>query len=343
MYEPMNRRKFIIGAIAGGVGLAEYIYTSEYMNQLADPSRDLSVKEYARYGAKAALAAITPNDQFYITSKGDTPRVEASSWRLKIDGLVAHPIEITYDQLLGLPRIERILTLECISNPIGGHAIGNAQWTGTPLKPLLEHAHPAPEASHVIIEAADGYSTGHPIERIWNEYNFLAYRMNGDLLPPVHGYPARIFIPGKFGMKQPKWITRIRFVNRPYLGYWETRGWSDDAERWAQARFTDLKDGAKLRGRNIELFGYAVGNLDGIKAVELSFDGGRAWQNADIFSNPSPLVWVFWKFRWNRPQHGKYEILVRAVDGKGRIEGADPLGIYPAGATGLQRVKVTIV
>src|SRR5579884_4007783 len=146
MDEPMNRRKFIIGAIAGGVGLAEYIYTSEYMNQLADPSRDLSVKEYARYGAQAA---ITTNDQFYITSKGDTPRVEASSWRLKIDGLVAHPIEIPYDQLLGLPRIERILTLECISNPIGGHAIGNAQWTGTPLKPLLERAHPAPEASHV--------------------------------------------------------------------------------------------------------------------------------------------------------------------------------------------------
>ncbi|HEX5481628.1 MAG TPA: molybdopterin-dependent oxidoreductase [Terriglobia bacterium] len=337
----MERRTFMIGAIAGGIGLAEYLYTGQYMKSLGDPSRNLSVRQYAQYGPQAALKAITPNDQFYITSKGLTPGVRASSWRLKVDGLVARPFDLTYSQALALPRIEKDYTLECISNPIGGHDIGNARWTGTPLKPLIERAQPASRASHVILYAADGYSTGHRIERIWNESNFLAYRMNGDDLPPEHGYPVRIMIPGKFGMKQPKWVTRIEFVDHPYNGYWESRGWTNDAERWAQARMTDPTDGARLRGRSQELYGYAIGNLDGIKTVQLSFDNGHTWQNADIFSNPSPLVWSFWKFLWIVPKRGKYEILVRAIDGKGRIEGHNPRNIYPVGATGLQRIKVT--
>ncbi|MGH9770695.1 MAG: molybdopterin-dependent oxidoreductase, partial [Candidatus Acidiferrales bacterium] len=262
----MERRKFIIGGVAGGISLAGYIYTSKYMNMLADPSRDLSVKAYERYGPAAALAAITPNDEFYVTTKGDTPTVQADSWRLKIGGLVARPLELNYGQLLALPPVETEMTLECISNSIGGDAIGNAKWTGTPLKPLLERVQPSGAATHVAIYAADGYSTGLPIERIWNEANFLAYWMNGDPLPPQHGYPARIFIPGKFGMKQPKWVQRIEFINHHYTGYWESQGWSDDSERWAQARFTDLEDGARLSGRNIEFAGYAIGNLDGIKS-----------------------------------------------------------------------------
>ena len=109
--------------------------------------------------------------------------------------------------------------------------------------------------------------------------------MNGEDLPPNHGYPMRIFIPGKFGMKQPKWITRIEFVNKAYLGYWESKGWSEDCERWAHARFSDLKSGARLSGKNLELTGYAVGNLNGIKSVEISLDDGQSWQPASIFSN----------------------------------------------------------
>ncbi|HLI30600.1 MAG TPA: molybdopterin-dependent oxidoreductase, partial [Terriglobia bacterium] len=158
----MERRKFIIGGIAGGISLAGYIYTSKYMNMLADPSRDLSVKQYEHYGPQAALAAITPNDEFYVTTKGGTPAVQSASWSLRIDGLVAHPLELNYNQLLALPSVEKEMTLECISNSIGSDAIGNAKWTGTMLKPLLERAQPAGTATHVAIYAADGFSTGHP-------------------------------------------------------------------------------------------------------------------------------------------------------------------------------------
>ncbi len=338
----MERRTFIIGAIAGGIGLLEYTAVSRWMNGMRQGGVP-SVKEYERYGSRAALMAITPNEDFYVTSKGATPRVDVARWRFKIDGLVRNPFTLTYEDVRKLPRLEKALTLECISNPIGGNFLGNASWTGTALKPLLERAAPTNEATHAIIYAADGFSTGHPVARVWNGENFLAYAMNGEDLPPDHGYPVRIFIPGKYGMKQPKWVTRIEFVNHAYLGYWEKGGWSDDCERWAHARFTDLKDGAKLSGKNLELTGYAIGNLDGIKAVEISLDNGQTWEAASLYSNPSPLTWAVWKYIWIGPKPGKYTLRVRAVDGKGRVEDTNPKGIFPDGATGQQALEVTVV
>jgi hypothetical protein len=301
------------------------------------------VKAYEKFGEQAALLAITSNDDFYVTSKGAAPYLKASEWKLNIDGLVANPLTLSFSELLALPRIERVLTLECISNPIGGNALGNAKWTGTPLKPLLERANPSRKATHTVLHAADGFSSGHPIARLWNEENFLAYQMNGEDLPPNHGYPARIFIPGKFGMKQPKWITRIEFVSKASLGFWERQGWSDDCERWAHARFSDLKSGARLSGKNLELTGYAVGNLNGIKTVEISLDDGRSWKPATLFSNPSPVVWTFWKYIWINPMPGEYTLRVRATDGKGRVQPFDPRNIFPDGATGQQVVKIAVV
>jgi DMSO/TMAO reductase YedYZ molybdopterin-dependent catalytic subunit len=337
----MERRTLIIGAVASGIGLLEYAFTTRWMNGMRDPG-GLSVKAYERFGSKAALMAITPNDEFYLTSKGGTPTVDRDKWQMKFDGLVEHPFTLNYQDLLKLPRIEKVFTLECISNSPGGTAIGNAKWAGTPLKALIERASPSGNGTHAAIYAADGFSTGHTLERLWNEENFLAWQMNGEDLSPIHGYPVRIFMPGKFGMKQPKWVTRIELLKRPHLGYWESRGWSDNCERWAHARFTDLKDGAKISARNFEFTGYAVGNLDGIKSVEISFDDGKTWNPTAIFSNPSPIVWTFWKYTWVNPKRGKYHIRVRAIDGKGRVEGGEPTSTFPNGATGQQAMTVTV-
>lgn len=337
----MERRTFIIGTVAGGAGLIEYGLCMRWVSALRNPPA-LSVHAYEQYGERAALLAIIPNEDFYVTSKGGTPSLTKSAWQLKFDGLADHPFALGYQELLELPKVERELTLECISNPVGCNYLGNAKWTGTPLKLLIERAMPSKQAAYVILSAADGFSTGHPIERIWNEENFLAYRMNGEDLPPAHGYPVRLFIPGKFGMKQPKWITRVQFANEAYVGYWEKAGWSDSCERWAHARLTDLKDGAEISGKNFELTGYALGNLDGIKAVEISFDDGPTWEPTNLFSNPSPLTWSFWKYFWINPKPGKYEIRVRAIDGKGRVESRGPQGIFPNGATGQQALKVKV-
>jgi DMSO/TMAO reductase YedYZ molybdopterin-dependent catalytic subunit len=338
----MERRTFIIAAVAGGIGLLEYGTVSRYMNGLRMP-HGFSVKPYEKYGAKAALMAITPNDSFYVTSKGGTPQLKKEDWSLTVDGLVSHPFKLNYQDVLALPSIEKYLTLECISNPVDGGIVGNALWKGTALKPLLERAGPTAEAKHAIIYAADGFTTGHPIERLWYEENFLAYQMNGEDLPYTHGFPMRIFIPGKFGMKQPKWVTRIQLVDKHYLGYWEQQGWSDTCERWAHARFTDPQDGAEISGKNFELTGYAIGNLDGMRAVEISLDDGRTWQKTDLYSNPSPLTWSFWKYVWVDPKPGKYKIKVRAIDGKGRVEPHGPQDTFPDGATGQETFKVKVV
>jgi DMSO/TMAO reductase YedYZ molybdopterin-dependent catalytic subunit len=337
----MERRTLIISAVAGGIGLIEYTLTNRWMNGMRDPG-GFSVKAYEQYGNKAALMAITANDEFYVTSKGGTPTVDRDKWQLKFDGLVDHPFTINYQDLLKLPQIEKVYTLECISDPVGGTAIGNAKWTGTPLKPLIERASPSGAATHAAIYAADGFSTGHTLERLWNDENFIAYQMNGQDLPPIHGYPVRIFIPGKFGMKQPKWVTRIELLKKLYVGYWESRGWSDTCERWAHARFADLKDGTRISARNFEFAGYAIGNLDGIRSVEISFDDGKTWKPAAIFSNPSPIVWAFWKYTWVNPRRGKYHVRVRAIDGKGRIEDRDPTSTFPSGATGQAVTTVTV-
>lgn len=338
----MDRRRFISVAMGAGVGALVLYYL--YRQVMGDLRRGhVRVKDYLEGGERAALLAITPNEDFYITSKGSAPSVNVEAWRLKIDGLVEKSQEFTLRQILELPAIERYLTLECISNPVGGKYIGNAVWRGIELKPLLEQAKIKPEAHYAVLYAADGYSTGIPVERMLNPANFLAYEMKGEPLPREHGFPLRIFIPGKYGMKQPKWLTRIEFVNQAYLGYWEEQGWSDKAERRIQSVIDDPADGGKIRGANFVLTGYAITDLAGIKAVELSFDDGRSWQPASIFSNPSPQVWTFWKYVWVNPANGKYTLRVRALDGRGQLQTAQNADPFPEGASGYHRVKIQVL
>ena len=275
-------------------------------------------------GERAALEAITSNADFYITSKGWTPQIKADEWRLVIDGLVENPVTLTLPQVKALPALERTLTLECIENRAGGPAIGNAHWRGTAFRPLLESARPLKEAQSALLHAADGYTTGIPLERLlWGD-NFLAYEMNGEPLPPAHGYPLRVFFPGKYGMKQPKWLTRIELLAEHQLGFWEQRGWSDTAERQTRGVIDGPRPrrGVTLSGRSFLLVGYAVADASGITRVEVSEDEGRSWQPAEIFSNPSPYVWTFWRYEWRPSAAGTYNLRVRAVNGRGEVQTA---------------------
>jgi DMSO/TMAO reductase YedYZ molybdopterin-dependent catalytic subunit len=168
----------------------------------------------------SVFGGLTSNRDFYVTSYGGTPAVDASRWSLKIHGLVHRPLTLTYADITGIPSIHRVLTLECIGNPPDGDAIGNAEWTGLELKPLLDRVGIGSKAVYAAMRAADGYYTGVPLSELTREENWLVYRMNGEPLPPEHGFPLRIFIPGKYGMKQPKWLTEIELVDRPFTGYW---------------------------------------------------------------------------------------------------------------------------
>ena len=335
----MQRRTFIIAAVAGGVGLLEYTYVSGWMNNLRDTRPRMRVRDYLGHGEKAALAAITPNEDFYNVQKGTPVRVDAGLWRLRVDGLVEHPVSLTLDQIRSRPAVERLLTLECVDNRVGGNYIGNAMWKGVELAPLLAEAGVRSGARHVVLYGADGLTTGHPLEAL--KYAFLAYEMNGQALPVNHGFPLRILIPGKYGYKQPKWLTRIELVDRQYLGYWERKGWNDAGERGIHARFDGPDDLKQLRGSTFVLTGYALGGASGVKAVEISTNGVADWQPTDLFSNPSTAAWAFWKYVW-KPPPGRYELRVRGIGGDGRVQAEQSHEPFPDGATGQQVLNVSV-
>jgi len=336
----MERRTFIIG-IAGGAWFAALWALYSKWAPVSGPTR-VGVEHYLRFGERAALEALTPHADFYVTSKGVTPQVDAAAWRLSVSGLVDNPLTITLDEVKARPAIERTLTLECISNRIGGPWIGNAVWRGTALRPLLEQARPRAEAVSALLHGADGLSSGIPLERLLAEDNLLAYEMNGEPLPPVHGYPLRVFIPGKYGMKQPKWLTGIEFTAEHKLGFWERRGWSDTAERQTRAVTDSPREKVRLTGERFLVAGYAVADGSGIARVEISADDGKTWQSAEIVSNPSPYVWTFWKYEWTPPAPGGYTLRARAVNGRGELQPAEETAPQPEGATGYHRIAVEV-
>jgi hypothetical protein len=281
----------------------------------------------ARASATAAgkFGGPTPNSQFYITTYSSTPPVDPAAWRLSIKGLVANPFELSYAQIKSLPQIDETLTLECIGNPPDGSRLSNARWRGVRLRPLLERARVNRRAVWVAMRAADGYYTGLPVDELLRDENFLPWMMNGVPLPPDHGFPVRIFIPGKYGMKQPKWITELAFLDHPATGYWEARRWSNSAWRKVNSGFFSphveggmlslFDSGAKVTGPT-DVYGWALAGPSGIKRVQASIDNGVSWHDAVLVSNQSPYIWTIWKYHFAAAP-GKYIVTIRAVDGNG--------------------------
>jgi DMSO/TMAO reductase YedYZ molybdopterin-dependent catalytic subunit len=169
--------------------------------------------------------------RFFTLSLGFDPEIDIGEWTLTIGGLVSDPLELTYDELLGLPQESIFATLETISNAPGGSSIGNAVWTGVPFSYLIDLAGLDNTVLEVAFYCADGYSTSITIEEASEDGVMLAYKMNGKPLTSRHGFPVRMVVPKKYGMKWPKWVNEIEFVDYDYKGYWEQRGWSDYAGR----------------------------------------------------------------------------------------------------------------
>ena len=168
---------------------------------------------------------------FFILDLGYVPEIDINQWELEVGGLVENPLVLSYSDILNMPQSSVFATLESISNPQGGSMIGNAVWTGVSFDYILEYAVPDKDALEVVFYCEDGYSTSLTIEDVLVEGVILAYKMNGKALTPEHGYPVRMVVPEKYGMKWPKWVNTIELVDYDYKGYWEQRGWSDYAGR----------------------------------------------------------------------------------------------------------------
>src|SRR5918999_2776583 len=244
----------------------------------------------------ALLASeITPTDLFYrVDINPVPPTVDANSWRLVVKGLVNTQLTITYEQLRSMASIPQIATLECVSNKIANDFIGTAIWNGIKLKSVLDQAGLKPNAKYIVFRCADGYDVGIPLERGLQEGSILAYGMNGETLTTKHGYPVRAIIPGLYGMMNPKWITEIELVGEIYEGYWQKKGWANNAQ-YNTHSFIVIPGSDPVRkvfrnlgalnivvGEEIPIAGVAFAGDRGISKVEVSSDGGATWKEARI-------------------------------------------------------------
>jgi DMSO/TMAO reductase YedYZ molybdopterin-dependent catalytic subunit len=281
---------------------------------------------------------ITPVPDFYVVSKNAfDPQVNGDKWRLEIAGMVDRPLSLTYAEVRALPHVEQYATLECISNEVGGNLIGNALWRGVRLKDLIEKAGLRPGVVDIVLRASDDYSDSIPLDRAMGEGTILVYDMNGQPLSPIHGYPLRVIVPGIYGMKNVKWITRIEAVDYDLKGYWQRRGWDDRAEYKTMSRIDVPTGDVKT---DTEIAGVAFAGDRGIGKVEISVDGGSSWDAAEIKPALSPFTWVLWHKLWKPDRKGRYSLVVRATDGRGNTQTSQPAPPAPDGSSGYDRRRI---
>ncbi len=290
---------------------------------------------------------VTPSSSFYrVAIDVIDPVVDASVWSLKVDGLVKAPKSYSLQDLTRLPQTSQYTTLECVSNELNGDLIGNANWTGVKISDLVADAGGVgPGATYVVFYSVDGYSVGIPLARALMPDSLAAYGMNGQDLPVRHGYPLRGLIPGLYGMMSAKWVERISVVGSVYEGYWQTRGWTNTATVHSQAFIIPLPPAqASLSkyGGSIILAGYAFAGDRGISKVEVSFDNGRTWEEAQVKPPISDITWALWAYEWKPGSAGEYSVLARAVDAAGKVQTSSGEGTYPNGATGYVNALVQI-
>jgi DMSO/TMAO reductase YedYZ molybdopterin-dependent catalytic subunit len=284
---------------------------------------------------------LTPNEDFYRIDINTRPVViDGASWVLEVDGLFDNPRPLTLSDLMAYPTVTQAVTMSCISNRIGGDLIGTSNWTGARLRDVLKDLGLRPEAEELFIEAADGFHESVAMEDLMDPRTLLVYGMNGETLPVKHGFPLRIYIPNRYGMKQPKWITRIEAIDHEGPGYWVKRGWSAEARPQIVSVIDAVTTDQVVDGK-VPIGGIAWAGDRGIQKVELQVDDGE-WVEAILRTPPlSSLTWVQWRYDWPMSP-GSHTFRVRATDGTGALQVKEVQGVRPDGATGYHSVTVTI-
>jgi DMSO/TMAO reductase YedYZ molybdopterin-dependent catalytic subunit len=249
---------------------------------------------------------------------------------------------LDYAQLLARPTVSQIVTLECVGNTVAGEFISTAEWEGISLHTLLEETGVNKKAYDVVLRAADGYSDSIRLDRAMAGDVLIAHKMNGVPLPQGHGFPARMIVPGVYGMKSVQWLTEIEVVEQDYKGYYQQKGWSDEALIKTMSRIDVPGHGATVHGLTQLVQGLAFAGTRGIRLVEISTDGGERWHPAALAPPLSPASWVFWRYEWSAPGPGRYQLIVRATDGTGTRQTSTEQDPAPDGASGLHEITVAV-
>jgi DMSO/TMAO reductase YedYZ molybdopterin-dependent catalytic subunit len=309
---------------------------------------------------------ITPNERFFIRDHFAVPKLEARTWRLKIEGAVERPFEITYDDLLKMPSRKHVALLECSGNgrafltpkekgvqwQLG--AVGNAEWSGVPLAAVLERARVRSGAIEVVLEGADSgevkeepkspgkvhFARSLPMAKARQPEVLLAYRMNGAELPAAHGFPVRAIVPGWYGVASVKWLERLVVTDQPFYGYYQTFEygyWQPHRGLPVLTPLSELEVKAEVArpapeevvqaDSTYRMYGAAWTGESEVTKVELSLDGGSSWATARLTDPPVRHAWRLWEYEWRTPTRpGRHTVMARATDARGRVQ---PMGHNP--------------
>jgi len=279
-------------------------------------------------------------DHYVVDKNVSPPRVDTDAWSLSIEGAVEDGREYTFEELRTHPdRREMTVTMVCISNTVGGNLIGTTDWVAIPVRTLLEDAGVTEAAVDVVTRAADGYSEAIPWSVVREREDIvLAVGMDGKTLPAEHGFPARLLIPGRYGMKSTKWVTDFELATEDHEAYWEQRGWDEEAV----VNTLSYVRAVQRRGDRVAIGGIAYAGVRGIERVEVSVDGGSTWADATLEDPVSPHARRRWRYVLERSDSGPLDVFVRATDGEGERQTSSRSPPHPGGSTGWHSVTVSL-
>jgi DMSO/TMAO reductase YedYZ molybdopterin-dependent catalytic subunit len=304
------------------------------------------------------LSWVTPNKWFFVRSHYETPAIDISTWHLALGGCVERTLELTWDEIESMPRRSVFATIECAGNGrsfLKSHvegvqwtagAVGHAEWSGVPLRYILERAGLKREANEIAFYGADSgaahgadtpqaFARSLPLEKALHPDTLLATRMNGELLDPSHGHPLRLVVPGWYGVASVKWLARIDVLAEPFRGYYQTTKYTIQHRTGGGTR-TDIVGPMPVKSeilRPVEgdvlglggnrVFGMAWAGENAVSGVEVSVDGGANWQRAELQGIRAPYSWTAWEYLWEPAGPGDYSIMSRAISASGEVQPMD--------------------
>jgi DMSO/TMAO reductase YedYZ molybdopterin-dependent catalytic subunit len=352
------RRRFLLlggiaaaGAVVVGVGSRVAAATTSSIAairrglKLPAPRTSVTVPAGAELDIEGISPLYTPNADFYRVDTALTvPSVDPASWRLSVVGMVDKPLELTFDDLVGMGLDEYSVTLTCVSNEVGGDLVGTAKWWGVPIRDVLRAAGPAAGADMVLSRSVDGFTASTPLESLTDDGldAILAVAMNGEPLPLEHGFPVRMVVPGLYGyVSATKWLTELKVTTfADDEAYWTPRGYSAQAPIKMSSRIDTPRPGNTVAAGRVPIAGVAWAQTVGIDRVEVSIDDGD-WQTATLSTAVGVDTWVQWFVDWDATP-GTHYVTVRAVNAAGEVQTQDRAPIAPDGSSGWQRTLVTV-
>ncbi len=327
----------VIGRVVGG-GRRKVEETRQLL-RLSGVSEPIVPAE-TRIGIDGVSSWMTASEDFYLIDTAIVkPTIEPQEWTLRIHGLVERELVVTYDELVAREVTEGWITLNCVSNPVGGPLVGNAWWSGVRLAALLAEAGVDPEADAVLQTSEDGWTCGTPLEALTDDRNaMLAIAMNGKPLPIDHGFPVRSIVPGLYGyVSATKWVVDMEVTKfSDITAYWTGKGWGELGPVRMASRVEVPTSGSSVTAGAVTMAGTAWSQTIGIAAVEVAVDGG-GWVAAELAGVPSDDCWVQWKAEVDVPE-GDHVVRVRATDKDGLLQTGVKRDVLPDGATGWHSV-----